>query len=116
MDKDISQLLSLVLPDERTVGEPYWAIMESVPPDGKLTGKFWTIAQSGRTVVPLFSRAEDASSVCSMLPARQNMVVRGITRRHMQFLRRRPPQGAELGVVNALSPTGELTVALLPPV
>ncbi|MCY0908810.1 MAG: hypothetical protein C7B44_07550 [Sulfobacillus thermosulfidooxidans] len=112
MQPDMSRLLSMVLPDDTTLGEPYWAIMATH--DGQLTGQFWTVYQAGHTVIPLFEDRDSAESVRAVL-SQEGMVVRGIAWKHLQFLRRRPPQGAELGVVQGFRAHGELTIALLPP-
>ncbi len=112
MAESISGIISLILPNETVQGDPYWAIMECR--EGQVTGHYWTVAaQDGEQIVPLFPVKDEATLLHFSLVNSESFVVRGISRRHLHFLKRRPPQGARLAEVKEISPDGELRMNLL---
>lgn len=78
----------LLLPDEKSIGEPFWILMEFR--DGRLTGNYWTLPQSVDqqypTMIPLFLSSADAWRVLRGVGLATNYVVRGMSQHQLNAL------------------------------
>ena len=72
----------IFLPDEKSVGEPFWTIMGLR--DGKVDGTY--INLFGENMIPLFISKKMAEALLSTLPDRDEWCVRGLTRRQFKAL------------------------------
>ena len=85
--KDLAlKALEVMLPGEDVVGDPYWVLMEIQ--NGQVTGNYWTRKHSGKMLLPLFISRELADRSLSILPDREDFVVRGVSRSHLDVLKR----------------------------
>ncbi|MGN9167068.1 restriction endonuclease [Paenibacillus jamilae] len=78
--KVASAHISVMLPDEKVVGQPFWTIMENH--DGNVTGTYITYSFEGENGILLFSSKKTAFDVSNDIGG----VVRGVTQQLLKVL------------------------------
>ncbi len=85
--KDLGQRINKLLPDEKFIGQPFWALMETK--NGNITGSYFVNpGKKGEKSLPLFLSKYHAEFYLSNQDSslKGNYVVRGLSQEQLRFL------------------------------